>query len=198
MSLKGLNDILMYFKRHIYTPIISCCAGGQHDSEKISHPQYNPCYPERNMVLPSPTLRCYTPPFAERQIIAHASTFNSKTVPRVTNQCSAAHVAQKGSPWRRLKRRTYKPLTWEGGGRVACQAAWNMAQEEREPSPPRALVWQIGAVEVGQGRGREGAWEGGVLCETLIVRASLANFKLPFGSWYLTRTNHLHLTILGS
>jgi len=51
-------------------------------------------YPERNMVLPSPTLRCCTPPFAQWQILAHASTFNSKTVPRVTNLCSAAHVVQ--------------------------------------------------------------------------------------------------------
>jgi len=47
------------------------------------------------MVLPSPTLRCYTPPFAQWQTLAHASTFNSKTVPRVTNLCSAAHVAHK-------------------------------------------------------------------------------------------------------
>jgi len=30
-------------------------AGSQHDSEKKPHPPYNPCYPERNMVLPSPT-----------------------------------------------------------------------------------------------------------------------------------------------
>jgi len=37
-----------------------------------------------------------------------------------------------------------KPLTWEGGGRVACQAAWNMVQEEREPPFPCTPAWQIG------------------------------------------------------
>ena len=34
--------------------------------EKKPHPQYNLCYPKRNMVLPSLTLRCCTPPFAHR------------------------------------------------------------------------------------------------------------------------------------
>jgi len=58
----------------------------------------------------SPTLRCCTPPFSQWQIIAHTSTFNSKTVPRVTNLCSAAHVAHDGSPWHSLKRCIHRDL----------------------------------------------------------------------------------------
>jgi len=56
----------------------------------------NPGYLERNMVLPSPTSRFRTPSFAQLQIIANASTFNSKTVPWITNLCSAAHFAHNG------------------------------------------------------------------------------------------------------
>jgi len=62
------------------------------------------------MVLPNPTLRCCTPSFAKWQIIAHAITFKSNTVPRVTNLCSGAHVAHKGSPWHSLKRCIHKDL----------------------------------------------------------------------------------------
>jgi len=53
-----------------------------------------------------------------------------------------------------------KPLTWEEGGCVACPAAGNMASEERE-APPRAhQPGRLQAMEVGQRRGREGAWGG--------------------------------------
>jgi len=127
-------------------------AGSQHDSEKKPHPQHNPCYPERNVVLPSPTWRCCIPSVARWQRHTHASTMDSKTIPRVTNLCSAAHVANKGSPgpWHGLKRcihrdlNKHEPTLDEEGGRVTCQVAANIAQEERDPPPARASAWQIG------------------------------------------------------
>jgi len=67
-------------------------------------------YVGRNMVIPSPTLRCCTPPFAQWQTIVHARIFNCKTVPRVTDLCSSAHVTHKGSPWHSLERCIHRDL----------------------------------------------------------------------------------------
>jgi len=63
------------------------------------------------MVLPSPTLRCCTPSVAQWRIIAHASTFNSNTVPRVTNLYSAVYITHKGPLWHSLKRCIHRDLT---------------------------------------------------------------------------------------
>jgi len=75
------------------------------------------------MVLPSPTLRCGTPPFAQLRIIAHASTLNSKTVQRVTNLCSAAYVAHRGSPWHNLN----KPISTNNQS-MQCHRQWTLRQ----------------------------------------------------------------------
>jgi len=114
------------------------------------------------MVLSSPTLRCWTPPSAQWQIIAHARTFNSKTIPRVTDLCSAAHVAHKGSSWRSLKRCILTDLNKHeqtldvGGGRPCRLSTCFEYCAGGEGTPPLAhQPGRLKVVEVGEGRGRE-------------------------------------------
>jgi len=69
-------------------------------------------YPERNMVLPSPTLRCCTPPFAQWQMIAHTTPL----IPRLYQEERICSV----------QRTSHIQVSLETGWRNPCQPITNL------------------------------------------------------------------------
>jgi len=62
-----------------------------------------------------------------------------------------------------------KPLMREEKGCIVCHFAWNNAQEERELPPRAHQPCRLEAVEVGQGRWKEGVKGGMVVKENISV-----------------------------